>query len=60
VTKVNINGGGHQVEVDHDGNDLSYVLEKAQKLWNETRTAPRGAGFGLAAPSNGGQPVVKP
>lgn len=37
MTKVHINGGLHQVEVEHDSNDLSYVIEKAQKLWEETK-----------------------
>jgi hypothetical protein len=60
VTKVSINGGGHYVEVDHEGADLSYVVEKAQKLWNETRQPERSAGFSLSA-ANGHQPlVVKP
>ena len=36
VTRVNINGEGHQVEVQHEGADLIYVIEKAQKLWTET------------------------
>lgn len=60
MTKVSINGGGHQVEVDHEGHDLTYVVEKTQKLWNETRSPQRGAGFGLSAPSNGAPPVMKP
>jgi hypothetical protein len=37
VTKININGANHQVEIDHDSADLSYVVEKAQKLWNDTK-----------------------
>jgi hypothetical protein len=57
VTKVNINGGGHQVEVEHDTTDLSYVVEKAQKLWNETRRPERSAGFGLNT-ANGHQPAA--
>lgn len=58
MTKVIINGGGHQVELDYDSSDLSYVVEKAQKLWSETKSPERGAGFGLTATSNGAQPVV--
>lgn len=34
--RININGAGHQVEIDVDSPDLSYVIEKAQKLWDET------------------------
>lgn len=45
MTKVVINGQRHQVEVDHDGADLVYVLEKAQKLYEETRPPERPAGF---------------
>lgn len=46
--RVNINGAGHQVEVDVDHSDLSYVIEKAQRLWDETkpeRASPGYAGF---------------
>lgn len=58
MTRVNINGEGHQVEVNHDGADLAYVIEKAQKLWNETKPAPEppGPAYGFSAqvklPSN--------
>lgn len=48
--KVNINGAGHQVEIDVDHTDLNYVIEKAQKLWDETRpdrAGPAYAGFVL-------------
>jgi hypothetical protein len=56
VTKVTINSGGHYVEVDHDSTDLSYVVEKAQKLWDETKPSERSAGFGLNA-GNGHHPA---
>jgi hypothetical protein len=59
VTRVNINGAGHQVEVDHDGSDLSYVIDKAQKLWNETKPADRSAAaIGFSAQINNNRPVV--
>lgn len=49
MTKVNINGANHQVEIDHDGNDLSYVVEKAQRLWNDTKPADRpGPAYGYS------------
>lgn len=50
MTKVNINGSNHQVEVDHDGGDLTYVVEKAQKLWNDTKPSDRpGPAYGFTA-----------
>ena len=54
MPRVNINGANHQVEIQHDGSDLAYVVEKAQKLWDETRPAdgePRGA-YGFQAQVN--------
>jgi hypothetical protein len=73
MTRVNINGAGHQVEVQHDGGDLAYVIEKAQKLWDDTkppdgRVGPGGAGqmIGFAAQPrewadlrDGERPVVR-
>jgi len=61
MTQVVISGDGHQVTVDHQGADLVYVIEKAQKLWDETRPPPLErftAGFattqvGSAATRNG-------
>jgi len=35
--KVNICGAGHQVEIEVDHTDLSYVIEKAKRLFEETR-----------------------
>lgn len=61
MTRVNINGTSHQVEVDHQGGDLAYVIEKAQKLWDETKPQDTGPGpaFGYSAqvklPTNGSQ-----
>jgi hypothetical protein len=51
MTRVNINGSNHQVEVHHDGGDLGYVIEKAQKLWDETKPAPAppGPAFGYSS-----------
>lgn len=68
--RVSINGAGHQVDVQHDGGDLSYVVEKAQKLWEDTRQPEEGgASFGFAAErqtqssgrwlGRGDQPAVK-
>lgn len=48
--RVNINGAGHQVEVDVEHTDLNYVIEKAQKLFEETKprqASPGYAGFQL-------------
>jgi hypothetical protein len=44
VTKVNISGPNHQIEVNHDGADLTYVIEKAQKLFDDTKPSERGFG----------------
>jgi len=38
ISRIEINGDGHQVIVDHDGSDLTYIMEKAQKLWTDTKT----------------------
>lgn len=51
MTKVNINGHSHQVEVEHDG-DLADVTEAARKLWETTlqpETGPAGPAFGFLA-----------
>jgi len=40
MTKATITSDGHHVEVDHDGTDLTYVIEKTQQLWESTRTEP--------------------
>lgn len=42
MTKINISGPNHTVEVQHDGGDLTYVIEKAQKLFDDTRPTERG------------------
>ena len=74
MSQVHISGSEHTVTVTHDGSDLTYVIEKAQKLWDDTRPAERGsgpaAGFtqqlatqptGFARDmGRGGQPVVRP
>lgn len=37
MTQVHISGPAHTVTVDHDGDNLDYVIGKAQKLWDDTR-----------------------
>jgi hypothetical protein len=75
VTKVNINGAGHQVEIDHDG-PLDYVIDHARKLWEQTKPDDSaGAAYGFTAQTNvhangrrygsasfrhGEQPVIEP
>lgn len=50
MTRVHISRQDHTVTVDHDGGDLAYVIEKAQKLWDETKPAERpGSAFGFQA-----------
>ncbi len=49
MTKVNIAGPNHQVEVNHDGADLVYVIEKAQKFFDDTKPPDRGhAAYGFS------------
>jgi hypothetical protein len=50
VSRVEINGAGHQVVIDHDGHDLAYVVEKAQKLWETTQgeQPPPGSAYGFS------------
>ena len=58
--RVNINGAGHQVEIDCDSPDLSYVIEKAQKLWDATRPekgSPGYAGFQMDRRGSYGGPA---
>lgn len=55
MTKVNINGHSHQVEVDHDG-DLDEVIGAAKKLWEQTvqpQRGPAGPAYGFTAELRG-------
>lgn len=45
MSKVVIHSGNHSIEVENDSADLSYVVEKAQKLFNETRPSVTPTGF---------------
>ena len=54
--KVNINGAGHQVEIDVDPTDLNYVIEKAQKLYEETKPDKAGPGYAGFQMERGHQP----
>jgi hypothetical protein len=51
VSQVHISRHDHTVTVNHDGGDLAYVVEKAQKLWDETRPPEQSPGpaFGFQA-----------
>lgn len=50
MTQVHISRHDHTVTVNHDGGDLAYVIEKAQKLWDETKPDERaGPAFGFQA-----------
>lgn len=73
MSQVHISNAAHTVTVTHDGTDLVYVIEKAQKLYNDTRPPERPAGpavgfqaerehrrDGYAHLGEGGQPAVKP
>lgn len=75
MSQIHIAGAAHTVIVTHDGTDLAYLIEKAQKLYEETRPADQPAGpatgfqqverqhqsSGFAwRMGEGQQPVVKP
>lgn len=51
MTQVHISSTNHTVTVNHDGGDLSYIIDKAQKLWDETKSAepPAGPGIGFTS-----------
>lgn len=51
MTKVNINGHEHQVEIEADG-DLDEVAEAARTLWEATLQPPSRLG-----PASAGQDV---
>lgn len=44
MTKVDINGTNHQVTIEVDHADLGYVIDKARKLYEETKPPERGLG----------------
>lgn len=44
MSQIHISGNEHTVTVTHDGSDLTYVIEKAQKLWDDTKPPERGVG----------------
>jgi hypothetical protein len=51
MTQVNISSPIHTVTVNHDGDNLDYVIGKAQRLWEETRPAelPTVPGLGFTS-----------
>lgn len=51
MSRVEINSGGRHVIVDHDGTDLSHVVEKAEALWKSVEAPePRpGPAYGFQA-----------
>lgn len=57
--KVNINSAHHQVEIECDAQDLSYVLDKARQLFDathpDTRVSARPYGF---APDSTPSPAI--
>ena len=59
LSRVEINAGGRHIIVDHDGTDLAYVVEKAEKLWEaaDSRAVPP-VGFHADANGNGPAPRV--
>ena len=55
-SQVSITTEGHSVTVNSDVNDLAYVVEKAQKLWEDTRADPSPAGPAVGFTSQIGPP----
>lgn len=56
MTQVHISRQDHTVTINHDGADLTYIIEKAQKLWDETKPPERtGPAFGFQAERTHGQ-----
>ena len=51
MSQVHISNATHTVTVNHDGSDLAYIIEKAQKLYDETKPAdPQpGPAFGFSS-----------
>ena len=51
MSRIEINAGGRHIIVDHDGGDLAYVVEKAEKLWQavESPEKPPGPAYGFQA-----------
>lgn len=55
MSQVHISSQTHTVTVNHDGGDLSYIVEKAQKLWDDTKppeTTP-GPAYGFTSQQDG-------
>lgn len=75
MSQVHISSPTHTVTVNHDSADLSYLIDKAQKLWEDTKPPDGGApgpayGFSMEREQRrdgyvrhmgdeGGQPTVK-
>lgn len=59
MTKVTISSLGHQVDIEHDGADLGYVVEKAQKLFDDTKGAAAFVCTGRPV-DDAGQPIGEP
>ncbi len=51
MSQVHISNQEHTVTITHDGADLAYVIEKAQKLYDDTKppVPPRGPAVGFSA-----------
>lgn len=44
MSRIEIRDGDRHVIVDHDGGDLAYVVEKAEKLWKATEGPEKSQG----------------
>lgn len=52
MTKVNINGHSHQVEIDGGDSPLEDVVTAARQLWHETLQPEQRPGPASAGPTN--------
>jgi hypothetical protein len=59
MTQVHISNPTHTVTINHDGTDLAYVVDKAQKLWDDTTGIEPPAGPGIGFTSQIAQPPYR-
>lgn len=58
MSRVEINAGGRHNIVDHDGTDLSYIVEKAESLWKASDPRTGALAVGFHPGRNGSTPAI--
>lgn len=58
MSRVEINAGGRHIIVDHDGTDLSYIVEKAESLWKASDPRTGALAVGFHPERNGSTPTI--